>query len=134
MAVIKPPAHDRLLSAIRSSANALTGAANLHSLLLELENGILADYWSNRFVNDKRLLSVLDAEEYVDRKAKGIALLQRASDGLAASRNRPVLSLYHTSNSTRPDKKEFGRRLPGLFVEAEKYGWEVDPDLKDLNW
>ena len=42
---------------------------NLRSLTLEIENGA-ADYWSGRYVNEKRLVSISEAEEHVTWKAR----------------------------------------------------------------
>ena len=131
MAVIKPPPHDRLLSAIRHACHTLLDA-NLVNLSLDLENGLAADYWSSRYTNDKRMISIAEAEEFFERKIKGIELLRQVSEVLATTQTRPVLGLFTPSRSSPPDKKEFRRRLPGLKIEAEKYGWTVHPTLKEL--
>lgn len=130
MAVIKPPPHDRLLSAIKRSVNMLLGG-NIVTLSLDLENGPAADYFTGRYSRDKSLISLAEAEEFVERKYKGIELLSQLSEVLATGQNRPILSLHRPSRSSF-DKKEFRKRLPGLAAEAEKYGWELDPYLRDV--
>ena len=135
LALIQPPAHDRLLSAIQHSAHALTNADSLISLSLDLENGMIADYWSGRYVNEKRLINMSEAEEYVERKTKGIAALKALSDQLVSKHNHsPFMTLHHASSTITPDLKEFRQRLASLDMEAEKYGWRIDPHLKVTRW
>lgn len=129
--VIKPPAHDRLFSAMRHIVPFLVNTKKLESLTLHLENGTTADFWAGRYVYDKRLISMSDAEEHVQRKKQGQALLNQLSDMLAAQQNRPLLKLCRPTVKAPAEYKEFRRRLPHLVAEAEKYGWQVDRNLSD---
>lgn len=131
MATIKPPAHDRLLSAVQYATEALLKADTVESLSLELVNGLTAEQWSGAYINDKRLISVSEAEEYVERKRKGVSEIKKLSEVLATMKNRPMLSVHHPSRSRAPDKKDFRKRMGGLIAEAENYGWQVDPVLRD---
>ena len=130
MAVIKPPARDRLLSAVQHSVKTLMGATSL-KLAFSLEHPMNADHFTGRYINDKRLISLQDAQRCVDRKSTGVALLKQASDILASRGNRPVLTLCHFSQASKSDRKDFRCRLPGLIKEAREYGWVVHPDLED---
>lgn len=130
MAVIKPPPHDRLLSAVRHTVIALLGS-NLTHLPLDLGNGLDADYWSGRLANDRKLISLAEVEEFVLRKQEGIALLKQLSDKLAATHHaRPLLHLRQFS-SDAADYTDFRMRFARVRLEADKYGWRVDSRLRE---
>lgn len=129
LAVIKPPAHDRLLSAIESSVQALCTAGKLKSLTFEIEHGRMTDLWINRCHNHDALISVSDAEEYVSRKQKGLDLLKQISEIL---RHRPTLSVYTVSRPTDVETRAARDRYLAVVGEAKKYGWKVDPNLKHV--
>jgi len=132
MAVIKPPAYDRLLSAITSSVQRLGQAGQLTSLSLDIEHGKMADLWTERYHAARTLISTSDAGEYVDRKRKGVELLERAVEKLAM---KPKLTVYVDSTITAKCIKGASEKLPTLVREAEKYGWEVDPVLsRKMRW
>lgn len=131
MAVIKPPARDRLLSAIQYSITTLLSSASLETLSLDLEHPMAADLWTGRYVNDKRMISVAEAETYFERKNAAITLLKKASEVLADRGARPGLTLYHFSKARKADVNEFRGRMAGLVREAERYGWVVSPKLMD---
>lgn len=128
MAVIKPPAQDRLLSAIQHSVEAFMEADNLESMSLLLDHGMASECWSGVYSNEKRLISLSDAAQHVEREAIGKLVLKELSEVLAAKGNRPTLTLQHTK-STKPSLKEFRRCLPEIVTEAQKYEWQVDPSL-----
>lgn len=130
MAVIKPPARDRLLSAITHSASKLRAAGSLETLDVSLEHPMASDLWSGSYVNDKRLISVSDVERCVERKVTAIDTLRQASKMLAARRRQPTLTLYHFAKPSRSDDKQFRKLLPGLILEAKKYGWCVHQELQ----
>ena len=133
LAVIKPPARDRLVSAIQAVKSGLHNSPNLKSITLELENTLVADHWSGRYVDDHRLISMSEAEEHANRKSEGISLLKDISEVLVnKERRKPVVTLCHPSKSSSSDRKDFEKRLPSLIKEAEKYGWEVDGSLRAL--
>jgi hypothetical protein len=129
MGVIKPPARDRLVSAIQNAVHLLS--PSLRTLVLELQNDIQADYWSGRYVNDKRMVAASEAEEHVYRKAKGVALLKGLSEALAANNNRPTLRVCRQPKSSN-GAKEFQKQIPAMMVEAKKYGWQVDTLLRPV--
>ena len=129
MAVIKPPPRDRLLSAIKHSVTKLMEAGSLETMNVDLEHPMASDLWSGRYVNDKRLINVAEAERHVERKAAGVALLMQASEALAAKGNRPVLTLYHFAKPSKSDRNQFRGAFAGLIMEAEKYGWRVHSTL-----
>lgn len=130
MAVLKPPPHDRLLAAVQRIAQALL-KSNLEALLLDLENGLQGDYWSGRLANDRKMISMAEAEEFVERKLEGIKLLKQVSDMLATTTNRPLLRLCRPFNDVLCDQKEFQKRVDRVRTEAEKYGWLVDTRLRE---
>lgn len=74
LGVVKPAARDRLLSAIKSSVQALLEAGQLEVLSLDLEHGMVTDRWTGRYSNDRQLIAISDAEEHVIRKQQGIEL------------------------------------------------------------
>lgn len=129
VAVIKPPARDRLLSAIQYSICRLMSTSTLESLAIDLEHPMTADLWTGRYVNHKRMISAAEAERHVERKNTAIALLKQASEVLAGKGRRPVLTLYHFSKASRSDVNEFRGKLAGLNMEAENYGWVVSSRL-----
>ena len=131
MAVIKPPAHDRLLSAIRNITRNLS-QANLSTLSFELEDGLTADYWSERVMEERSLITRAEAGEFVERKRRGAALLKELSDKLSAENKAPLLVLFKCQKSERLNLPEFKRRLPKLVAEAAKYGWSVDDYLHEV--
>ena len=130
MAVLKPPPHDRLLAAVQRIVQTLLNS-NLKAFSLELENGLQGDYWSGRLANDRKMISVADADEFVERKLEGIELLKQVSDMLATTANRPLLRLFRPFNDVLPAQKEFRKRLDRVRMEAEKYGWLVDTRLRE---
>ncbi|KAI7496453.1 hypothetical protein KC357_g359 [Hortaea werneckii] len=128
MTVRSPPAHDRLLSAIKYVTEALSHAHNLQHLVLGLEYGREADIWSERYHNTRSLISVSDAEEFAMRRQKGTGLLQRLSDTIPS---RPKLRLFATSaNTTRQARDGFKEDFPRIQREAAKYGWVVEEELR----
>lgn len=130
LGVVKPAARDRLLSAVRSSVQALLKAGKLERLSLDLEHGMRTDRWTGRYSNDRHLIAASDAEESVVRKQQGIELLKRLSE-CKSLRAKPLLTLHHPSPSiAKYDLSEFRSRLAGVIREAEKYGWKVDQHLK----
>ena len=117
MAVIKPPARDRLLAAIQSSVDALIHAGSsfdtltLHLFLTH------AGAFSGRH-DGTTLLAMSDAEEVVRRKQKGVELLRRFSESLP---RKPVLRLLGTG---RAGSKGMVRKANQTVMdEAGKYGW-----------
>ncbi|KAF7195186.1 hypothetical protein HII31_03392 [Pseudocercospora fuligena] len=132
MAIVTPPHQDRLLSAIQSSLQALRG--NITGISFTLEHGMSTDRWTGRYTGDRQLIAIGDAEDYVKRKEEGIALLQDFGKFLAVT---PTLHLHHPNPSAKiqkHDKAEFRSRYPGVKREAEKYGWQVDSQLKGRRW
>ena len=131
MAVIKPPPHDRLLSAVKNAVHKLL-LSNLKTLSLDLENGLEGDYWCGRLANDTKMISIAEAEEFVERKLEGMVLLSQLSNMLVRSFERPVLRLCRTFNEVDAsyDMQAFHKRRVKVEAEAEKYGWRVDSKLK----
>lgn len=130
LGVVKPAARDRLLSAVRSSVQALLKAGKLEMLSLDLEHGMVTDRWTGRYSNDRHLIAASDAEESVVRKQHGIELLKKLSD-CKSLKTKPLLTLHHpTGQIAKYDLSEFRSRLAGVIREAEKYGWKVDQHLK----
>lgn len=123
MGVIKPPARDRLVSAIQNAVHLLS--PSLRTLVLELHNNIEADSWSGRYVDGKRMLTASEAEEHVYRKATGVVLLKELSEALAAKNRRPTLTVCNKPRSAN-GVKELQKHIPVMMVEAKKYGWQVD--------
>ena len=78
---------------------------------------------------DRCVVRTEDATEYVERKAKGVALLMSLSDFLAPNYGKPVLSVFKTSKPEFYELREFEERWWWVVVEARKYGWEVDETL-----
>ncbi|KAK4630468.1 uncharacterized protein CLAFUR5_08098 [Fulvia fulva] len=130
LGVVQPSDRDRLLSAVRSCVHALTKGGRLESLSLELEHGINTDRWTGTYSNNRQLISAADAEEHVMRKQEGIELLRKACRVLP---QRPTLALYHPSATNKIAQyhiSEFRSRLASVVQEANKYGWQVDQQLK----
>ncbi|KXT07633.1 hypothetical protein AC578_10123 [Pseudocercospora eumusae] len=128
MAIVTPPHQDRLLSAIQSSLRALRG--NITGISFTLEHGMSTDRWTGRYTGDRQLIAIGDAEDYVKRKEEGMDLLKEFGKSLAVT---PTLHLHHPNPSAKiqkHDKAEFRSRYPGVKREAEKYGWQVDSQLK----
>lgn len=130
MAVVKPPPRDRLLSAITHSITKFLAATSLETLAVDLEHPMASDLWCGRYVNDKRLISVAEAERHAERKAAGTAMLKAASDMLAAKSRKPVLTLRHFSKPARTDVNQFRGAMSALVREADKYGWYAHPRLE----
>ena len=126
MGVIKPPARDRLVSTIQNAVHLLS--PSLRTLVLELQNGVEADCWSGRYVDDKRMITASEAEENVYRKTRGVALLKGLSEGLTESIIRPILRVRRLPKSSK-GAKEFQKQIPSMMTEAKKYGWQVDTVL-----
>ncbi|KAH9815697.1 hypothetical protein Tdes44962_MAKER00945 [Teratosphaeria destructans] len=133
-AVMKPPARDRLLAAIRSSVRHLcpnpgpNPSTALAQLTLDLEHGPMADLWAGRCPSETSLITVSQAEEYIARQRHGVELLRTLSRGMT---ERPSLHVYYTTG--KPHNLEIrGLRehLPALRAEAAKYGWDVDGTLR----
>ena len=64
----------------------------------------------------------------------GMGLLKEFGKSLAVT---PTLHLHHPNPSAKiqkHDKAEFRSRYPGVKREAEKYGWQVDSQLKGRRW
>ncbi|KAK5124187.1 hypothetical protein LTR85_001890 [Meristemomyces frigidus] len=118
MAVIKPPATDRLLGAIQSSVGHLLQSGNLETLILDLSHTFIPDFTAQSI--SKTLISTSDAEEYVSRKQKGIELLRQLCEALP---NRPAL---HLRAPTRPEwnggDATSEKGLLKVMTEAAKYG------------
>lgn len=131
MAVIKPPPHDRLLSAVRNVVQKLL-QSDLKALSVDLENGLEGDYWCGRLANDRKMIPIAEAEEFVERKLEGIVLLQQLSNMLVSSHERPVLRLCRSFNEADAfyDTKASDKRRVKVEAEAQKYGWRVDSKLK----
>lgn len=128
MTVKSPPAHDRLLSAIKYVQGALSHAHDLHYLVLHLEYGRETDIWTERYHNPLSLISVSDAEEFATRRKKGTELLHQLSGTIPL---RPKLRVFTTSsNTTRQVKESFKEDLPRIQREADKYGWAVEENLQ----
>ncbi|GAB1727558.1 hypothetical protein NU195Hw_g4633t1 [Hortaea werneckii] len=128
MTVRTPPAHDRLLSAIKSVTGALSHAQNLQHLVLGLEYGRETDIWTERYHTTRSLISASDAEEFATRRKEGTELLHQLSETIPA---RPKLRVFDTSaNTTRPAKEGFKEELPRIMREAAKYGWVVEENLQ----
>lgn len=128
MTVRKPPAHDRLLSAIKSVTETLSHAQNLQDLVLGLAYGRETDIWTERYHTTRALISVSDAEEFATRRKEGTELLHQLSDTIPA---RPKLRVFLTSaNTTRQAKEGFKKELPRIQREAAKYGWVVEENLQ----
>lgn len=131
LAVIKPPAHDRLLSAIDYSVNTLLEAGKLTSLVFDLENSGALDHWTGQYNDTRKLFTLANAEERIMRELRGVQLLKLSSDAMAS---KPTLSLHHPSRPTRPDVSAFRRKLVPIMREAEKYGWQLDQYLYGPRW
>ncbi|RMX99290.1 hypothetical protein D0867_12152 [Hortaea werneckii] len=128
MTVRLPPAHDRLLSAIKYVTEALTHAHNLQHLVLGLEYGRETDIWTERYHNTCSLISVSDAEEFATRRKKGTELLHQLSDTIPS---RPKLRVFTTSEmTTRQAKEGFKEEVPRIQREAAKYGWVLEEELQ----
>ncbi|KAI7163562.1 hypothetical protein KC352_g26493 [Hortaea werneckii] len=128
MTVRTPPAHDRLLSAIKSVTEALSHAHHLQHLVLGLKYGKETDIWTERYHTTRSLISVSDAEEFATRREKGTELLHQLSDTIPA---RPKLRVFFTSAyTTRQAKEGFKEELPRMMREAAKYGWAVEENLQ----
>ena len=119
MGVIKPAARDRLVSAIQNAVHLLS--PTIKTLALELGDTVQADQWTGRYVNDKRFIASSEAEEHVQRKLKGVALLKQLSEVLAAKNSRPTLSVSRLPKSS---KKELQKQIPSIKKEAAIYGWQ----------
>ena len=128
MAVIKPSARDRVLSAIQNAIESLS--ANLKTMQIELENGNQVDNWSGRYIDEKRMMAVSEAEEHVHRKSKGVAMLKVLSELLVFRSKRPVMKVCRLPTSSSGLKEFQKQQLPSLVAEAQKYGWQVDDGLK----
>ncbi|RMZ07162.1 hypothetical protein D0860_05243 [Hortaea werneckii] len=123
-----PPAHDRLLSAIKSVTEALSHAHNLQHLVLGLEYGRETDIWTERYHTTHSLISVSDAEEFATRRKEGTELLHQLSKTIPA---RPKLRVFATSaKTTRQAREGFKEELPRVQREAAKYGWVVEENLQ----
>ncbi|KAF2771817.1 hypothetical protein EJ03DRAFT_9458 [Teratosphaeria nubilosa] len=131
--VMKPPARDRLLAAIRSSVKQLcqspasNTSTSLTQLTLDLEHGQMADLWASRCTSETSLVNISQAEEYVTRKRQGIELLHKLSCGMS---KRPLLYVYTTGKMNNVEIRGMRETLPALRVEAAKYGWDVDGMLR----
>ncbi|TKA23084.1 hypothetical protein B0A50_07401 [Salinomyces thailandicus] len=131
LAVLKPPAHDRLLSAIKFCTAVLQARSPLLSTLtLDLEYGRAMDTWTERYQTTRSLITLSDAEEHVTRKARGIEVLRRFSESLAV---RPVVRVSTPAGKMSPQAREdFAESLERVGREAAKYGWVVDRELRVL--
>lgn len=111
LGVVQPAATDRLLSAIRSSVQALLKAGMLQHLSLDLEHGMVTDRWTGRYSSDRQLIATPDAQEHVVRKRQGVELLGKLGE-LESLRIEPQLSLHHPILSiAKYDLSEFRSRL-----------------------
>ncbi|KAI7326037.1 hypothetical protein KC326_g487 [Hortaea werneckii] len=127
MTVRSPPAHDRLLSAIKYVTEALGHAHDLQHLVFGLDYGRETDIWTERYHNTRSLISVSDAEEFAIRRKKGTELLHQLSETIPSS---PKLRVFATSEMmTRQAKETFKKKLPRIQREAAKYGWVVEEEL-----
>jgi len=124
MAVVKPPPHDRLLSAIKTAVQRLM-LNPLVTLDYDIESVSCANYWSGRWASNTRLIATADAEEFVMRKHQGIALLAQLRVPLANERT-PKLRLTRLPNPPTCDDEDLAMLMPRLVAEAAKYGWHVD--------
>ncbi|KAK4498944.1 hypothetical protein PRZ48_009455 [Zasmidium cellare] len=130
LGVVKPASRDRLLSAIRSTVQALLKAGQLERFKIDLEHGMVTDRWTGRYSNDRHLIAASEAEESVVRKRQGIELLKKLSECVSL-KAKPRLTVHHpTATTAKYDLSEFRSRLAGVIREAEKYGWTVDQHLK----
>ncbi|KAK3634221.1 hypothetical protein LTR56_015428 [Elasticomyces elasticus] len=124
LAVIKPPARDRLLSAVKHCVHALQEAGELTTFEPRIEPIVrLADLWTGQILDSTSSLNEQDCEA---RKQEGAKLLK----GLALSSlkgNQPVLDLSHLIRSTELTSQNAIKRLSDLREEAAKYGWQVVP-------
>lgn len=119
LAVMRPSARDRVLAAIENATRLLS--TNLKTLVVELANPAEADKWTGRYVNDKRMIAVSDAEEHAGRKATGIELLKTLSARFP-EKAKPTLTVYDVSKAIG-GKKGFQKQLHSIKTEAAKYGW-----------
>ncbi|KAK4550157.1 hypothetical protein LTR36_003124 [Oleoguttula mirabilis] len=118
MAVIKPPAADRLLAAIQSSVDSLLQGGSLTTFTLDLNRTWMADFSSERY--NKTLITMSDAKEFGIRKQKGIELLKRLSEALPT---KPVLIVRVPGRPQWGAGEESLRKaIPLVVAEAEKYG------------
>lgn len=120
MAIIKPAARDRLISAIKNAVELLS--PNIKTLAFELADANQVDHWTGRYVNDKRMMLASNAEEHVHRKESGIKMLGAMSKDFPAKK-RPILSICNPLKTN--GRNEFQKQLPGVKKEATKYGWHV---------
>ncbi|KAK3616986.1 hypothetical protein LTR56_025583 [Elasticomyces elasticus] len=121
LAVIRPPARDRLLSAIKHCVHALQEAGELTTF--EPRIARLTGLWTGQNLDST---SFLDEQDCDARKQKGAKLLK----GLALSTlkgNQPVLDLSHLIRSTESTNQDAIKRLLDLREEAAEYGWQVLP-------
>lgn len=132
-AVLKPPAEDRLLSAIETSTGILANAGNLKSLQLDLRYPEPArQFISQSAQTNLGLVRQEDAAAFVDRRRRGIEVLKQFSARLTTTpSSRPVIRILSLRPVNPPVAREFRFILASIIREAEKYGWGVDQILHD---
>ena len=124
MAVVKPPPHDRLVSAIKTVVQRLI-LNQLATLDFDIESASCANYWSGRWASSTRLIATAEAEEVVMRKHEGIALLASLNRSLGDERT-PQLRLTRLPCPPPCDDEDMQMLVSRLVSEAVKYGWRID--------
>lgn len=134
LAILKPPAPDRLLAAVSNSVDILHKSGSLESLELMLNYPDAAKSWIGKHKSVRfALLPLIDAEAQVERKVHGIAWLKRLSDMLGPEKT-PVLTVCNDGPVKKQVMQVFrGYCLTSIIREAEKYGWLVDQTLRELD-
>ncbi|KAK5135403.1 hypothetical protein LTR08_005345 [Meristemomyces frigidus] len=123
LAVIKPPARDRLLAAVRSCVAFLLAAGSLHTLTLELDPYHAAAFCAPTQRYTGHLLAMADAGEFVRRKQEGVGLLKRAGECLP---RKPVVRVLGPGQvEWAASKRTFGKADRVVVAAAEEYGWDA---------
>ncbi|KAK0354975.1 hypothetical protein LTR91_024859 [Friedmanniomyces endolithicus] len=124
LAVIKPPARDRLLAAVEQCVFILQQAGQLTDFKPRIRrSGKLADEWIGR-VSDDKSTSGIQLDELVVRKRKGTELLRQLTETLPL-RSPPTLCNTGLTRLTYGDSPADRERLENLKHEAAKYGWQT---------
>ena len=131
LAAFKVPADDRLLSAIKTCANALGESGNLESLQVDVVYKDNALHFINRSQDSRYPIHADELAHHDQRRDVGCQTLSRWSSESFAPNNKPKL-VAHSMNPVTPlEVSRFRKILAPMIREAEKYGWTVDQHLKE---
>lgn len=128
------PSEDRLLSAITKCTHMLARSGTLKCLEIKIPRMEVKGFLDFRSEDWRCVLADAEQANHEKRKDKGVRLFRAMSDALGPG-CKPLLVVQVGQKVSwllkTVEERWFADRLPSLLIEAERYGWGVDPEMRE---